>query len=133
MLGSARRRGVLGWGSMDPSDPGIWIRPRALDLFTIAHELTHLLQARGAVPRGERACDLFALARSPSLVDAAPQYLDLPSAWRGPGPLPARRAVALHEAARRAVAAREAGRRDYLRAFEQAVKEMDAGPRAGGE
>jgi hypothetical protein len=132
-VGLARKRGVLGWGSMDPEEPGIWVRPRVLDLFTIAHELTHLLQARGAVPRGERACDLFALARSPALVDAAPQYLDLPGAWRRSGPLSAERAAVLHRAARSAVAARVAGRRDYLKAFERSLKEMDAGRAPGGQ
>ena len=45
-VGLARKRGVLGWGSLDPEAPGIWVRPRRLDHFTIAHELTHLLQAR---------------------------------------------------------------------------------------
>jgi hypothetical protein len=77
-VGLAQKRGVLGWGSLDPERPGIWVRPRRLDHFTIAHELTHLLQARGLVPRGERACDLWALARSPLLVDAPPGYLRLP-------------------------------------------------------
>src|SRR5262245_37189715 len=67
-VGLAKKRGVLGWGSLDPHHPAIWVRPRRLDYFTIAHELTHLLQARGQVPRGERACDLHALARSPELV-----------------------------------------------------------------
>jgi len=131
-VGLARKRGVLGWGSMDPQEPGIWVRPRALDLFTIAHELTHLLQARREVPHGERACDLFALARSPALVDAAPQYLKLPRGWRRDGSLSAAQASALHQAACQALAAREAGRRDYLKAFERSLERMDGGPGAGG-
>src|SRR6266850_2879342 len=45
-VGLVRKPGILGWGSLDPDQPGIWIRPRRLDHFTIAHELTHLLQAR---------------------------------------------------------------------------------------
>ena len=63
-VGLAKKRGVLGWGSLDPERPGIWVRPRRLDHFTVAHELTHLLQARSLVPRGERACDLWALMTS---------------------------------------------------------------------
>src|SRR5262249_38136924 len=70
-IGLAQKRGVLGWGSLDPERPGIWVRPRRLQLFTIAHEFTHLLQARGIVPRGERQCDLWALARSPPLIHSA--------------------------------------------------------------
>ena len=37
-VGLARKRGVLGWGSLDPDHPGIWVRPRRLDTFTVAHE-----------------------------------------------------------------------------------------------
>lgn len=120
-VGLARKRGVLGWGSLDPSQPGIWVRPRRPDCFTIAHELTHLLQARGEVPRGERACDLYALARSPQLVDVAPGYLRLPRALREAQPLEPEMRLLLFRAAREAVAARAAGRRDYLRLFERRV------------
>ena len=67
-VGLVLSRRVLGRGSLDPNAPGIWLRPRLAGLFTIAHEMTHLLQAKGLVPRGERACDLHALARSPHLV-----------------------------------------------------------------
>ncbi|MEO7866971.1 MAG: hypothetical protein ABIU54_04955, partial [Candidatus Eisenbacteria bacterium] len=77
-IGLAQKRGVLGWGSLDPARPGIWVRPRRLHLFTIAHEFTHLLQARDLVPRGERSCDVFALARTPLLIDSPPSYLKLP-------------------------------------------------------
>jgi hypothetical protein len=116
-VGLARKRGVLGWGSMDPERPGIWVRPRRLEYFTIAHELTHLLQARGLVPRGERACDLWALARTPLLVDHAPGYLRVPRGLRGRR-LTHDESVRLCHAARRAVAAREAGERRYLQRFE---------------
>jgi len=50
-VGLARKPGVLGWGSLDPEHPGIWVRPRRIDSFTVAHEFTHLLQARGLAPR----------------------------------------------------------------------------------
>lgn len=120
-VGLALKRGVLGWGSLDPERPGIWVRPRRIEHFTIAHELTHLLQARDLVPRGERACDLWALARSPLLIDAAPGYLRMPRALRrrsGPTPDEASR---LCDAARRAIAARAAGDRRYLLRFEREI------------
>jgi hypothetical protein len=120
-VGLVKKPGVLGWGSLDPEQPGVWVRPRRLDHFTIAHEFTHLLQARGLVPRGERACDLFALARSPLLVDQPPGYLRVPRAVRGLKRLDAAQAKLLHEAARRAVAARGRGDRRYLQAFEREV------------
>jgi hypothetical protein len=131
-VGLARKRGVLGWGSLDPREPGIWVRPRALHFFTIAHELTHLLQARGLAPRGERACDLFALARGPELVDAAPGYLRLPAGLRDARRWPPGTAGDLCRTARLALAARAAGRRDYLRFFEQSIADRLAPRPAGG-
>jgi len=44
---------------------------------TIGHELTHLLQGRGAIPGGEVQCDIWTLARSPLFLDEAPTYLPL--------------------------------------------------------
>jgi hypothetical protein len=130
-VGLAKKRGVLGWGSLDPDAPAVWVRPRLLDCFTIAHEFTHLLQARGLVPRGERACDLWALARSPLLVDRSPGYLGLPAGLRKLRRLDARQAALLHEMANQALAARGRGERHYLRRFERdlalAWKRMDRG------
>lgn len=58
-----------------------WARPRQIALqpnvgrMTIAHELTHLLQGNG-VPHGEKACDIWALARLPKdMLDERPHYL----------------------------------------------------------
>ena len=127
-VGQALRRDVLGWGSMDPDRPGIWIRPVRLAYFTIAHELTHLLQARRLVPGGERACDLYALARSPLVIDTLPGYLRLPRGMRGrTGPEPSL-ASALHRLAREAIARREAGDRRYLSGFERELAKAYAAP-----
>lgn len=128
-VGLARKPGVLGWGSLDPERPGVWVRPRRLDYFTIAHELTHLLQARGLVPRGERACDLWALARSPLLVDTPPGYLALPRALRRHRTLAGAQSQLLHVAAQRAVARRSQGDRRYLQRFEREIAEAwNGGP-----
>lgn len=122
-LGLAQKPGVLGWGSLDPDQPGIWVRPKRLDYFTIAHEFTHLLQARRLVPGGERQCDLFALARSPMLADTPPGYLSVPHALRAKRRLTAAQSALLCDAARRALAAREAGDRRYLVRFETEIAE----------
>src|SRR5580765_148034 len=122
-VGLVRKPGILGWGSLDPEQPGVWVRPRRLDHFTIAHELTHLLQARGLVPRGERACDLWALARSPLLVDTPPGYLKLPARLRRQRSLAPHEAALLHRTAVSAVDARARGERGYLRRFERAIEE----------
>jgi len=126
-VGLALKPGVLGWGSLDPDRPGVWVRPRRLDYFTIAHEFTHLLQARGLVPGGERACDLWALARSPLLVDTPPSYLRLPKPWRWKRRLAFAEAKLLHACARRAIEARDRGERRYLVGCERAVAARLAG------
>ena len=118
-VGIAMKRGILGWGSLDPERPGIWVRPRRLEYFTIAHELTHLLQARKLVPRGERACDLYAMARSPLLIDCSPGYLALPRPLRGKRGLDLITAKLLHAAACEAIARRARGDRAYLKTFER--------------
>jgi hypothetical protein len=58
-----------------------WASPKQIALqpnvgrMTIAHELTHLLQGNG-VPHGEKACDIWALARLPhDMLDERPYYL----------------------------------------------------------
>jgi len=127
-VGLVRRRGIRGWGSLDPGDPGVWVRPRRLDAFTIAHEFTHLLQARGLVPRGERACDLFALGRSPLLVDHPPGYLRLPWDLRRRRRLDPAHGKLLHAAARRALQARSRGDRRYIQRFERDIAQRFDGP-----
>jgi hypothetical protein len=121
-VGIAKKRGVLGWGSLDPDQPGIWVRPRRLDHFTIAHELTHLLQARGLVPRGERACDLYALARTPLVADHPPSYLWLPAELRRRRRLLPQQAATLSTLARQAIEARTRGDRRYLKRFEESAR-----------
>ena len=123
-LGLAQKRGVLGWGSLDPERPGIWVRPRLLDYFTVAHEFTHLLQARGLVPMGERACDLWALARSPLLIDKPPGYLRLPQPVRRMSSLTPAQSSLLCETARAAIAGRGSGARRYLIGFENEVTRL---------
>lgn len=119
-VGLAQKRGVLGWGSLDPERPGIWLRPRRVELFTVAHEMTHLLQARGLVPRGERQCDLWALARSPFVIDSPPTYLELPRVLKQ-RPVRTEHATLLHHTACEWIAAREGGDRRYLQRFEAAI------------
>jgi hypothetical protein len=130
-VGMALKRGVLGWGSLDPERPGVWVRPRRLDYFTIAHEFTHLLQARGMVPHGERACDLWALARSPLLVDSPPGYLKLPRSLGRRKQISAGDAATLSAHARGAIAARQAGDRRYLARFERDLARFFGADRRG--
>jgi hypothetical protein len=117
-----RTRTALGWASREGE--AIWLRPRRLSRLTVAHELVHLLQARGLAPRGEKAADLFALARHRDLADDLPCYLRMPRALREAFPERCEDiGRVLHEAARDAAAARAAGERAYLRRFERGLAE----------
>jgi len=69
--------------SSDASKPlKISLRPNEKN-FTIAHEFTHLLQAKKKegelkIPSGERPCDVWTLARLPlELLDDFPSYLKM--------------------------------------------------------
>ena len=103
--------------------PRIWLNPRGLTYHTIAHELVHVLQGRTEIPGGERSCDVFALARHPSLADARPSYVRVPRwAFDARGrPLP-RVSRTLTATALDALERRRAGRRRYIRWFELEVE-----------
>jgi hypothetical protein len=67
-------------GNADSRDMVIRLNTRersGMTYFTIAHEVTHLLQkpGLGIVPNGEIQCDIFTLARSSLFMDDMPTYL----------------------------------------------------------
>lgn len=95
--------------------PGLVDRPPELKA-TAAHELMHLLQwPLRQVPNGERACDLYVLARFGTRFPGPPYYLNVPrtarSHWGTWAPVAT-------ELARRALVERAHGRRQYLRWWE---------------
>lgn len=77
ICGSIKKRGrvegiAIGWIS-----PAIFrLRPNVSN-YTIAHELTHLVQGnRSGIPHGEVACDIWTVNRMPAeLLDQRPYYL----------------------------------------------------------
>jgi len=89
---------------------GVWKYPT---YWTLAHEMMHLAQFNtNGIPGGERACDIFALARlPPRLIDDSPSYLVVPrglrTKWR---PEDAKMA---HDLAIEAIDARRNGLRRY--------------------
>jgi hypothetical protein len=134
-IGLTRRRAILGLAAMGDV-PTIWLRPRRISRFVIAHEFVHLLHARGLAPGGEKTADLLALARGVALVDVAPCYLAVPHRCLVPG---RERRVRPSCAARLADLAREAlaGRtpRSAIRWFEHAAgaPHAESGPLLAGE
>jgi hypothetical protein len=111
-------RGACGYASLE--EPAIWLNPRGLCYQTIAHELVHLLQARGMVPMGERSCDVYSLTRDVLLVDAAPVYLQVPEILvTDRGGLRPGASRLLYETAREAIRRRAGGERQYIRWFEK--------------
>ena len=130
-FGVGLTRQALGLASLD--DFAIWLNPAGLSLHTISHELIHLLQAQGLVPGGERSCDVYALARHPSLNDARPNYLHLPDVMFDEKHRVRRGwARILYESAARALGERSTGRRTYIRWFEDQVKRLATGTPVGG-
>lgn len=126
-------RGVngLAFSTREPPTIALNPSPRAAPTLaaTVAHELTHLIQwPQGPVPNGERACDLYALARCGTTCVGPPSYLEVPSATRRRWPHWAPLATLL---ARRALVERSNGLRRYLQWWEGRFR--DSVSRAEGE
>ncbi|HEU4928992.1 MAG TPA: hypothetical protein VFU38_04115, partial [Candidatus Krumholzibacteria bacterium] len=101
----------------------IWLNPSKLSYHTIAHELIHLLQLRElGIPSGEKACDLFSLARHWTLNDDRPSYVRVPLALVGGGAVPETVARVLYEVANEALARRASGQRQYIAFFEREME-----------
>ncbi len=111
-------------GMAVPGGSRIWLNPSRLSNHTIAHELIHLLQLRNlGIPSGERACDVFSMARHWSLNDDRPSYVRVPlSLMDGHDAVPESVARTLFEVALEALARREQGHRQYIAYFEHEIK-----------
>lgn len=98
------------WVNVHRKRKGGWAYPT---YWTIAHEMMHLAQFNeDRIPGGERATDIFALARLPTeLIDDSPSYLvitqDIRDDWSD------RHSKLAHELARESVRLRNNGLRKY--------------------
>ena len=83
--------------------------------WTLGHELMHLAQFNSkGIPSGERACDVYALARlPPKLIDEPPTYLIVPPGIRKRWHENGRYAKLAHDLAIEAIIKRRAGLRRY--------------------
>ena len=111
----------LGTASILEHPPRVAFHPRLAGhpqelAATAAHEFMHLLQwPLHQVPNGERACDLYVLARFGTQFQGPPSYLHVPrkarDEWGTWAPVAS-------ELARQALEERQRGRRQYLRWWE---------------
>ncbi len=110
-------------GMAIPGGTRIWLNPSRLSYHTIAHELIHLLQTRDlGIPSGERACDVFSLARHWTLNDERPTYVRVPVHLADErGRLSAATSKWIYDVAVEALARRAAGWRRYIAFFEDAM------------
>jgi hypothetical protein len=119
LLPSGSRR--LGTASILERPPRVAFHPRLAGrpeelAATAAHEFMHLLQwPLHQIPNGERACDLYVLARFGTQFQGPPYYLHVPRKarddWAAWAPMAS-------ELARQALEERRQGRRQYLRWWE---------------
>jgi hypothetical protein len=111
-------------GMAVPGGFEIWLNPFRTSYHTIAHELVHLLQRKGAgVPQGERSCDVYSLARHWTLNDVTPSYVDIPAKLANvDGTLPQSSARVVFDAAADALARRQSGLRRYIAYFENRLR-----------
>ena len=116
-------------GMAVPGGTRIWLNPSRLTYHTIAHELIHLLQRRDlGIPSGEKACDVFSLARHWTLNDDRPSYIKVPLGLLDDrGVLSDRQARLVFAVAHEAVAQRAGGMRNYISFFEyELARQCDA-------
>lgn len=107
-------------GKADISGKGVYFRSRNVSYYVIGHELTHLLQGSGHVPKGERSCDLFTLARRVEFCDEAPNYIKVPKRLLDErGFIRKEFRGMVHETAKAALVRRERGRKNYIAWFEK--------------
>jgi hypothetical protein len=87
---------------------------KAPTYWTIAHELMHLAQFNVKdIPSGERACDLYTMARlPPKYIDDSPSYLVIPVRIRDRWDRDY--ASLAHNLAKKAIRKRETGVRNYI-------------------
>ncbi|MCI4348059.1 MAG: hypothetical protein L3J97_05510 [Thermoplasmata archaeon] len=130
--GGSRR---LGAASILERPPRVAFHPRLVErpselAATAAHEFMHLLQwPLHQVPNGERACDLYVLARFGTRFLGPPYYLHVPRKardhWESWAPVAS-------ELARRALEERRQGRRQYLRWWEEEFRSRVPGSVSAG-
>jgi hypothetical protein len=111
-------------GKADLQGRAVYFRSRNVSHYVIGHELTHLLQEIQGLPKSERSCDIFTMARTVLFCDESPNYVNVPKEM-----LNENRFILdhyrefVHKTARSAAALRRAGKRFYISWFENTLKD----------
>ncbi len=114
-------------GMAEPGGDKFWLNPAQSSYHTIAHEFIHLIQGTGGIPRSERSCDLFALARHWTLNDVAPHYLAIPKSFMDEnGRIPPNAAKKLYRAAVESLRLRDMEINNYIKHFEDGLRSATA-------
>jgi hypothetical protein len=110
-------------GKADLEGKGVFFKSRNVSFYVIGHELTHLLQEIQGLPKSERSCDIFTMARTPLFCDESPNYVNVPKEM-----MDNNRYVLeqyrefVHKTAKSAAALRRAGKRFYISWFERTLE-----------
>lgn len=108
-----------------PGGDEVWIHPSQTSYQSLAHEFVHLLQGKNDIPKGEKSCDVYALARHWTLNDSPPFYVRVPVEYRTTGgKIRPECARLLYLVARRAVEKRKTGMRNYISYFEKTLERL---------
>ena len=77
VCGSMKKRGWIEGTATGWTSPPVFRLQANVSNYTIAHELTHIVQGNGSgIPHGEVACDIWTVNRMPAeLLDQRPYYL----------------------------------------------------------
>ena len=112
-------------GKADIIGKGVFFRSRNVSYYVMGHELTHLLQGSGHVPKGERSCDLFTLARRVEFCDEAPNYIKVPRRLLDDkGYIRKEFRGMVHETAKASLVRRKMGRKNYITWFEKELSDI---------
>jgi hypothetical protein len=111
-------------GKADLIGKGVYFRSRNVSFYVMGHELTHLLQQMEGLPKSERSCDIFTMARGVIFCDESPNYVKVPKRMIDEkGFIRNDFREFIHGTARIAVNLKNSGERRYIQWFERTLKE----------
>jgi hypothetical protein len=112
-------------GKADLIGKGVFFRSRNVSYYVMGHELTHLLQEMEGLPKSERSCDIFTMARGALFCDESPNYVKIPKRMVDEkGFIRNDYREFIHGMARIAVNLKNSGERRYIQWFERTLKEL---------